>query len=317
MTTVTSQPLQHTYFVRDIATALLTYNRLRWHRSEDGPNGTYEARTQPAPTAAVLDSGLVEPHQLNGKELKFRVNGVTEVSVVVAAADPVSNSDLITEIGGATPLVVPSDVSGVLRLTSVLTGTGASIEILDGDANPFIGWTEGQGATGQDSDTVLVAGTHEYFFTDQNSHRDYWYKVEFLHSVTAVTTGLGVAFPANQADSVPKSQTIVAHLRLADMSGCPIEGRLVTLHNVFIPDLASGFGIFRHSTTLTTDRNGYAETRLIRGMTVDMSIDGTGFVRRLTVPTTGDIVDLLDPSLVAEDEFGVQEADIDFAIRTS
>jgi hypothetical protein len=48
-----------------------------------------------------------------------------------------------------------------------------------------------------------------------------------------------------------------------------------------------------------------------------MSIDGTGFVRRIAIPTTGDSVDLLDPALVTRDEFGIHEANIDFAIRTS
>jgi len=318
MATVTSQPLQLSYFVRDITTALLTYNRVRWHRSEDGPNGTFVPRTQAAATAAVLDSPLIEPHQLNGKEIKFQVNGVTDVALTVATVDPVSTADLITEIIGVTALVTPSDPGdGTLRLTTVTTGSGASIKIQDGDANAFLGWAEDDGAIGQDADTVLVAGTHEYFYTDQNSDREYWYKVEFLHSSTAATTGLGVAFPANQVDAVPKSQTIVAFIRWADMRGYPIECRNAAIHKVFLPDVASGFGIFRHSTTLTTDRKGYAEVGLVRGMVVDLSLDGTGFVRRITIPTAGDSVDLLDTSLVAEDEFGIQEADIDFAIRTS
>jgi hypothetical protein len=187
----------------------------------------------------------------------------------------------------------------------------------DTDAAPFLGWVVGDGAVGTDGDTVLVAGTHEYFFTDGNSDKDFWYKVHALHDSTGDEAELTPAFPAVEVDSVPKSQTIVAFIRLADMSGCPIEARKVVLHNVFLPDVVSGFGIFRHSTTLTTDRNGYAELRLVRGMVVDFSIDGTGFVRRITIPTTGDIVDLLDASLVTEDEFGIQEADIDFAIRTS
>lgn len=318
MATVTSQPLELSYFIQDITTALVTYDRLRWYRSEDGPNGTFVARTQPAPTAAVLDSLLSEPHQLNGKVLKFRVNGVTEVSLTVVAADPVLTSDLITEITGVTALVAPSDPGdGTLRLTTVATGSSASIEILDGDGNTFLGWAESQGALGQDTDITLVSGTHEYFYTDQNSDRDYWYKVELYHSSTAATTGLGVAFPANPADGVPKAQTIVAFIKLADLSGNPLEGRQVTLHNAFLPNINSGFGIFRHNTTMVTDQNGYAETRVVRGMDLDISIDGTGFVRRLTIPTVGDSVDLLDASLVTGDEFGIQEANIDFAIRTS
>ncbi len=323
MATVTNQPLQLRYFVRDISNALLTYNRLRWHRSESGQNGLYEARTAAAAEAAVLDSDLAEPHQLNGKELKFEVDGTTEVSVVVAAADPVSTSDLITEISNATALVTPSDPGdGTLRLTTASTGSNASIEILDGDGNPFIGWTEGDGALGTDADTVLVSGTHQYFYTDQNSDRDYWYKVEFLHDSTGDTTGLGVAFPANAADAVPVSQTIVGSIRLADLTGNPIEGRKITFFNVGVPNAiavtgqSTQWGIARQYHQVATDRNGYAEFRFIRGAVVDVNIEG-GFTRRITVPTSGDAFDLLDTTLVTDDEYGIQEPDIPFAVRTS
>jgi hypothetical protein len=317
MPVVTNQPIQLSYFVRDISTALATYNRLRWHRSRDGSDGIYEAVTQGLPTAAVLDSVLKEPHQLNGKELKLKVDGASEIALTVVATDPVSTADLVSEILAATSLVIPSDASGLLRLTSVTTGTNSSIEVQDGDANPFLGFAEGDGAVGLGQDTILLPGVHEYLLTDQNSDGGYWYRVEFLHSVTGATSGLGVPFPADSADSVAKAQTIVAYLRLADMGGKALEGRRVFLHNTFRPNKVDGFGVFRHTVEMVTDRNGYAEVRLVRGMDLDLSIDGSGFVRRLTIPTTGDSVDLLDPSLVTRDEFGIQEANIDFAIRTS
>ncbi len=323
MTIVTNQPVQVSYFVRDIAGAVVTYNRLRWHLSRTGPNGLYEARTGPAALPAVLDSPNAEPHQLSGKEIKFRVNGATVVSVVVAAADPVSTADLITEITAATALVTPTDPGdGTLRLTTVTTGTGASIEILDGDANPFLGWAEGDGATGIDTDTVLVAGTHEYFYTDDNSDRDYWYRIEFLHSTSGDTSGLGVPFPANLTDSIPKSQTIVGTIRLADQTGCPVQCRKVTFYNVGIPNSVTVpgqptlWGVARQFLQKETDRNGYAEFRLLRGVTLDMNIEG-GFTRRITVPTSGDSFDLLDPALVVDDEYGIQEPNIPFAIRTT
>jgi hypothetical protein len=68
---------------------------------------------------------------------------------------------------------------------------------------------------------------------------------------------------------------------------------------------------------MTTDRDGYAEVRLVRGMEVDFAVDGTNLIRRIQVPTTGDGFDLLDPSLVVSDEFGIQEPKIDFMVRTT
>ena len=322
MAVVTNQPIQLSYFVQDITSALLTYNRLRWHRSRTGQYGIYEAATANVPGPAVLTGTSVSPHQLNAKTLSFKVNGVSTVNVTFSDPDPVTTAQVVLAIAAATPLVTPSDDgTGRLRLTSVGTGSGASIEILESTAAPFLGFSTGDGAVGLDQDTVLIAGTHEYFFTDQNSDEEFWYRPEFRNSVTLQTTGLGVPFPANKAQKVSTSLTIVGYVRISDMSGYPVPNRRITFSNAFLPntvmDQNTRWGVFRHYTQIETDRNGYAEIRLLRGMLVDVSIDGTGFVRRIEIPSTGDLVDILDPALVVQDEFGIHEPQIDFAIRTT
>jgi hypothetical protein len=323
MAIVTNTPLTMSYFIRDITTALVTFNRLRWYRSRSGPDGLYEAATDTAATAAILVGADTEPHEISGKTLSFVVNGVTQVDVTFAAADPVDTTTAAGEINGATALVVAdADGSGRLRLTTATTGSGASVEILESEAAPFLGFQTGDAAVGQDTDTVLVAGTHEYFYTDQNSDADFWYRVKFLHSATADESELTPPFPASAVQAVPKSQTIVAFMRLVDLTGCPIENRKVTLSNTFLPNRVdinadSSAGVFRGFFQKDTDRNGYVEFRVLRGIEIDVSVEGTSFVRRITVPITGDSVDLLDPTLESRDEFGIQEQDIDFAIRLS
>lgn len=321
MAVVTNQPIQLSYFVQDITSALLTYNRLRWHRSRTGREGLYEPATAAAAAAAVITGTQDDTFLLNGRTLRFKVSGTDTVEVLFSDANPVSIAQVVAAIGAETALVVPVASDGKLQMSTAVTGSNASIEILDGDASPFLGFVEGDGAVGLDADTVLVGGTHEYFYTDQNSDTSFWYRTEFLHSVTADTTGLGVSFPANAAQHVAKSLTIVGYVRLSDMSGLPVAGRRITFLNPFIPntvlDQSTRWAVFRHNAQVSTDRNGYAEFRFLRGMTVDVSIDGTGFVRRIQIPSTGDIVDILDPTLVVNDEFGIQALNIDFAIRTS
>lgn len=321
MPIVTNEPLQLSYFVADIAGAILEYNRLRWHRSRSGADGTYEAATAAVAASATILGTMQSPHQLNGKTFSFRVGGTTVVNVTFADPDPVTTAQVLVAIAGATATVTATDDGGALRLTTVATGSNSSIEILDGDANPFLGFVEGDGAVGLDADTTLVGGTHEYFYTDNNSSEDFWYKVEFLHTVSGDTTGLGVAFPADQPRRIAKSQTIVGYVRLADMGGLPIECRRITFANAFLPntvvDQSLRWGIFRHYAEISTDRNGYAEYRFLRGMLVDMVVEGTNFVRRIQIPSTGDTVDLMDPALVAEDEFGIQEPNINYAVRLS
>lgn len=321
MPTVTQQPIQLSHFISNIASAMATYDRLRWWRGRTGADGTFEAATADAVAPASMLGTALTPHALNGRVFKFRVNGTTEVSVTFTGADPVSTAQAVAEIDSATALVTPVDDGGYLRLTTVATGSGASIEILDGDANSFLGFEEGLGAVGLDLDTPLVSGTHEYFYTDQNSDLEYWYKAELYSSTTAATTGQGVPWPADQAQAVPRSNTIVCFLQISDMSGRAISGRRVIIANTFLPNqVVSGgvrWGVFRHYDKVVTDRNGYAEVRLLRGMSLDLHVEGTSFTRRITIPSTGDSVDLLDPALVSEDEFGIQEPNIDFAIRTS
>ncbi len=320
--TITNTPVQVSFFVADITAAVATYNRIRWHRSVTGKDGLYTPMTAPAATAPVLVSPNTGPHQLNGKTLELRVNGVTDVVVTFADTDPVTSAQAAAAIDAETALILPTvNADDQVVLTGVTTGSGSTLEVVGGDAAPYLGFAVGDGAAGLDQDSVLVGGTHEYFYTDQNSDEDYWYRTELRNSVSLETTGVGVPFPANRADMVARSQTMVAFIRLSDMGGYPIAGRKITITNVLTPNVAVDqgrrWGIFRQYADLATDRNGYAETRLMRGAVVDVCIDGTGFVRRITIPTTGDSVDMLDPALVTEDEFGIQQPTIDFAVRTS
>lgn len=321
MPVVTNEPIQLNYFVQDITNALATFDRLRWWRSRTGQYGVYEAATAPSRYSATMLGTMQEPHQLNGRTFNFKVSGVTSVSVTFASVDPVSTADAATEINNATGSVIATDEGGYLRLTATDLSSNSSIEILDGDGGIYLGFVVGDGAIGGDVDITLVAGTHEYFYIDYNSSDAFWYRVEFFNSTTGDTTGTGVPFPANSAVHISKSKTIVCYVRLADMSGLPIEGRKVTFANPFLPntviDQNSRWGIFRHYAQMSTDRNGYAEIRLVRGIHVDVVIEGTNFVRRIQVPSTGSEVDLLDPTLAVQDEFGIQEPQINYAIRLS
>lgn len=315
---VTHTPLTLAYFIRDLTGALATFNRLVWYRSRTGQNGLYEQATDLTAGPAVLVAHKSGPHALNGKTLVFTVNGVTQVSVPFTGPDPVTTTAAATAINGATGLVVASaDADDQLVLTTVATGSGASIEIDESDAAPYVGFDIGDAAIGIDVDNTLVSGTYQYFYTDQNSDDSFFYKVRLFNSTTLQVSDFSVPIPASQIPVIPYAQTLVAFIKLADIAGRPLAGRVVSLTNTFLPNKVDGFGIFRNAKEMTTDATGYAETRLLRGMQLDVAISGSDFVRRITVPTTGDFIDLLDPALVSEDEFGIQQPDIDFAVRTS
>lgn len=317
---VTHQPIQLSFFIADIDTVLTTYDSVRWWRSRTGQSGLFEPATFTIVKPAVLEGSKVGPFQLHGKTLSIRVNGVTQVDIPFTDPDPVTITQVLAAITGATGLVVPSNDGGKLVLTTVTTGSVSSIEILVSEAAPFLGFDTDAAALGLDADTLLVVGVHEYFFLDQNSSPEFWYRAELRDDLTFQTAGLGVAFQAGP-EHIADDLLITAFIRLNDLRGQPIQGREVTFVNALLPNVVTSgstrYGIFRRALTMSTDKNGYAEIRLLRGMKIDISVDGTDFIRRLQIPSTGDSVDLLDPALVSEDEFGIQQPDIDFAVRTS
>jgi hypothetical protein len=289
-----------------------------WYRSRTGQDGLYEPATGPAAAAAVLEGSKSGPHQLNGKTLKFRVNGVTTVTVLFSGADPYTTAAAAADINGATALVVASPgADDQLVLTTVATGSGASIEILSSDAAPFLGFDVGQAVVGLDANLVLAGGTYQYFYTDQNSSSSFFYKAQFFHSTTLEISELSVPLTADQAQVIPLSQTAVGFTQQSDLTGRAMSGRRVTLSNVFLPNRVAGYVVTRHSQEIVTDSTGYAEVRLLKGAVIDVAIDGTNIVRRIQVPSNIDVFDLFDPALVVEDEFGIQEPNIDFAVRTT
>lgn len=318
MPIVTQLPLTLAFLVQDITTALLTFNRLEVFRSRTGADGIYDAAMAAAAAPAVLTARNRQPHQLSGKTLSILVNGAVQVDVTFAGPDPYTTAAVIADIIGATALVTPTAGPNTeLVLTTVATGSASSIKILESEAAPFLGFDTDQASIGLDAYIPLVVGDHEYRYTDQNADPSFFYKWRLRHSISMQVSEFSVPIPGSEVLGLDYDTTIGCFFKTFDMQGRPIKGRRATIANQFLPNLSNGGGVFRHFLELVTNDVGYAETRLIRGMQVDFSIEGTNFVRRLQIPTVGDIVDLFDPALVVMDEFGIQEPNIDFAIRLS
>lgn len=317
MPIVTNVPLTLAFVVPNITDILVTFNRLVWYRSRTGIDGLYEPATGPVAVEAAMTGREVEPFKLNGKTLSLLINGITQVDVAFAGADPYDLATAISDINGATGLVVASATDGALTLTTVLTGSDASIKILSSDAAPYLGFDTDQAVVGLDANITLVGGTYQYFYTDANSDPSFYYRTQFYNSTSLEVSELSVPFTADQSQVVPYSNTAVGYVQLADMMGRAIPGRKITIAAVFQPNTVADYGMFRQYQTIETDRTGYAETRLLKGAKVDVSIDGTGFIRRITVPDDLDVFNFLSPDLVVDDEFGIVDLNIDFAIRTS
>lgn len=319
---VTNQLITQVFLAPEITTKLLTYDRLRWYRSTTGRNGLYAAATALVPQPAVL-RGTQLSRVLADKQLLLRINGSgTALEISFPGPDPVEASAVAARINALTSLVQASAVGSVLTIATVLTGTAASLEILGSEAVAPLGFLPGESAVGLGVDNTLEPGQSEYRFSDHQSSGMTWYLVEFLNATTGLTSPQSIPFRSRALESVPLARLIGCFVRLCDLSGRPLGGRRIFVHNVFMPNKVTAidgrsWGVFRQYEELVTDPNGYAEVYLIRGATVDVTIAGTGFTRRIVVPSTGDLVDLLDPALDTRDEFGIETPQIDFAIRTT
>lgn len=115
------------------------------------------------------------------------------------------------------------------------------------------------------------------------------------------------------------SHLILCSINLAGLDGVALPDRRVSFFSVYTPDnfIVDGFGVVRNEVVVYTDDNGHAEVALVRGAIVDVAISGTGIVRRITVPTTGDSFDLLSAIASADDQFQIQTPDIPAAVRRS
>jgi hypothetical protein len=315
---VTKQAIEQVFLAPEISLKLFEFDRLRWYRSTTGRNGYFEAATQDTAKPARLQAQQVS-RALANKTLSLRIDGTVRHSVTFEGPDPVSMAQVAAAIEIPNVLIAYGEGS-LLLLETVATGSGASLEVFASDGAAYLGFLTGESAIGQDADNLLAPGVSEYRYPDQQSSPSAFYQVEFRNSLTGRVSARSAAFQSRLQDSVPLSHLIGCFIRLSDLQGRPLGGRRVYIHNVLMPNriMADGksWGLFRQYEEMVTDPNGYAEIFLVRGADVDVTVAGTGFTRRLKIPTTGTLVNLLDPTLEVRDEFGIQSPTIDFAIRT-
>ena len=305
-------------FVPEIANVLSQFDSIQVQRSEAGsPYSDALAITDDSPVAPVLVGTAEGPFTVQGLDLKLKVNGGAEQSVTFTAADPTSIDNIIAEISGAiTGLVADSD-GGKLRLTGNTTGTAGTLEITGGTALAALGFTTGDKDNGEDQHITLSAGVDEYEYDDGSGAASFWYRTRFYNVTSQTYSSWSDWVQGTTGSAISASLLIVGKIKLSDIDGTVMVGSKVTISNVWHPLIADGYFVSGKSKQIETDGTGSAELTLIKGSRVDVIIEGTSFVRRIQVPDTGTEFDLMDPSLVLDDPFQIQEPDLPSAVRRS
>lgn len=316
MTDVTKTPIQQSYFIHDIASAMITYNRMRWYRSTGGSSGPFLAATAPSAQPATVTAALSPPlYDVVGKELVLYVDGsATPTAYTFSGSAPLVLAEVVAQLAAVTGITATT-YEDCLRLQTVSTGSDASLYVESTDASVALG-ISGRSEVGLDSDLTLNSSTAEYFYVDQNSSSEYWYAVELYSTTTGDRSGLSVGFPGDPPNQLPKANTILAYLRLVGIDGRGVPNKKVTLFSGQTA-LISGHAMLPTYSEATTDRNGYAEMRVLRGIRVTAAVEGSDLTRTFVTPTTGDAFNLFDSALDVVDEFGVKTARVNTAFRLS
>lgn len=305
-------------YVANITNVLSLFDEIQIWRSTTGIAGTYWEITDDGDQPASMTGSQVSPFTLNGLDLKLKVDGGSEQTITFSTADPISVDDLIDTFNNDLTGLTASEDTGAVKLTSTTIGTGASIEITGGTALTALGFTQDQLAQGRDDRLLMSAGVTSYQHDDQGGDPDAYYKTRYYNSGTGAVSTFGDPVKGDIGSIISPTELIKGTISLAGLDGSPYSDRRVIFYNVRTPPLLiDGSIVIGREVVVTTDQAGYAETMLVKGATVDVTISGTGIVRRITVPSTGSEFDVMSSVASADDLFQVQVPDIPAAVRRS
>lgn len=302
--------------VTNLANVMGLFDLIQVFRSENGEVGPFFEITAPAATAATLLGTQAEPFTLNGLTLKLKVDEGSEQTITFVTADPISIDDTIDFINDNLAGAVASEDGGAVRITSSSTGTVSTLEIAGGTALAALGFTTGDRDTGEDEQINLQAGVTVYEYDDQSGDPDFYYKVRYYNSGSGQVSDYGPASKGDIGSVLPPSDLIKAIVKLAGLDGKPVVDRKVVFYNKYVPPLVfSEYLLASREVAIATDQLGYAETMLVKGASVVVSIAGTSIVRHITVPSSGTEFSVNDEISAADDLFQIQVPDIPAAVR--
>jgi hypothetical protein len=281
--------------VDDIQAALAFYDVIQVWRSPDqsGSPVPYVEITAASPEPAIIDSSI-GPWTLDGQSLGVSLSGADLVSVVFSGTDLLDLQSVIDQINEVIPGFASEsgEDTGRLRLTSPITGTGASILLIGNAATTMSLLTTK--VNGKGARLGLVSTNTTYLVRDFDGSLSYWYKTRFYSTKTKATSAFSSPRQGASTTAVSESFTSVAKVNLADGSGAPVAGRRIIFVPVSVRVVDVGGGTLYGAMPgvdrliITTDDTGHAEMSLIRGASYRVFFEGTTYQREFTVPDSSE-----------------------------
>jgi hypothetical protein len=303
--------------VANIEAVYSVYDKIEVQRSEEGESGPYYAITATSATEATLLGLESSPFYLDGKTLKFKINEGAEQTILFESADPINIDDVVDYVNENGSDLLASEEDGLLRLTTLTTGTSASIEITGGTALSELGFEIGVQDTGEDIYISLSPSQDQYEYLVQSGNSECWYRTRYYNSVTFQYSGFSDPVKATVSSVLPTSSLIKCLIDLSSLDGSPMDGVVVAIYNRYVPYVEEGYLLTGKEIRLETDNLGHAETNLVKGSKITVAFSGTDIVRDIDVPTTGTEFNIVEAIVTADDMFQIHVEDIPAAIRRS
>lgn len=304
--------------IQDIDSALRVYDHIEVQKSVGGPPSYTDARSVTSAMAggATVTGSATGPFiGVDGAVLSLDVDGQLATEHFTEP-DPNTITSVIRQLAGLTSIIA-SNSSGHLAITTVSVGSGVRLAILAGSVNSVLGFTTGTTTYGTDQHIQLRAGVSKYTYMDLSGAGPAYYRHRLINTSTGVFSDWYPWFLGPGTSVIPSTDLIIGTIHVAGLEGGAEAGMNVTVVNVYNPLVKDGYFIAGASVTKQVDANGLASFELVQGAQVDVILEGTSIIRRITVPTTGTTFDLLDPSLQVDDPFGIQVPDLPAAVRHS
>ena len=281
----------------------LGYSRIEVWQSLDSGDTYQELTAAAAQGATLVSTPASTTFQMGGKLLKFVIDGGTEQSVTFSSL--ITNwtpGQVAARINEVANVATVEDDSVVL--TSPTTGRVSSFEITYNDATS-LGLTSGTKAYGLDARPTLTPATLLYTYFDVAGVSTARYRWRFSANGTSPFSEYSAYVLGSAVPLVSSGQLSVGSAVFVGMDGQPRKTKLVISLDQN-PSSVSGMILTNgQPLVIESDPSGFIQFTLVRGATVRIGIEGTYFVREITVPDAASF-DLITVMAAAPDTFTVQ-----------
>ena len=308
-----------TFLIEDVATYYdQGFRRINISRSKDGGvtyyDITHSCCAQP-PQVYGTSSG---PWQMDGKHLTADLSGETyDVDFVGAGDWDISRID--GWLRAHSVFTAEVGVDGKIILSTVSGDEHSWINVAPCSAATAWGLTTLVSYYGVSAGLTLYKDVINYTFYDYTGAAGDMYRYRLETEADEFSRWSDV-ITASPTSLISLDKMCLCSLQLLNSDGSPVVGTQVVLSNywslydVSPTDDVTALSFVRE---LTTDADGKVSVYLLRGMTVDVAIQGSSVVRRVVIPDE-DTADLLDPSIaVTPDQLAVSDSSIPAAVRHS